>query len=183
MIRLIPIISLVFASTVFGQSPKWIAASELNVGDKMRMADGTSMRIAAIQTAKTNQVVYNFTVDGLHNYSVSVGGILVHNQNCEEILKQTEERITKLRQAIKGLKESIADLQSGDVFRMEKTRLSVQTRIWEKEGLANGRYVDIIEAYKILDDALREGENMLDVALATKKGLLDRSKNPGVGKN
>ncbi len=77
-------------SYLFGQGSQWIRAERLNVGDKIRLADGTSMSIAAIQTVKTNQVVYNFTVDGLHNYHIIKTGVLVHN--CDKIDEVMELR-------------------------------------------------------------------------------------------
>ncbi len=63
------------------QGEGWIAAEDLEVGDMLMTADGTYLPIENIvQYMPENLVrVFNFTVEGTHNYLVTETGILVHN--------------------------------------------------------------------------------------------------------
>jgi hypothetical protein len=59
----------------------WVAASKLEVGDKLLMSSGKIVKVSAIkQESLTKPVkVYNFEVEDWHTYFVSNSGILVHN--------------------------------------------------------------------------------------------------------
>jgi hypothetical protein len=58
----------------------FIPAGDLQPGERLRQADGTSTRVARL-TPRTGPPVpvFNFEVDGQHVYSVGVAGVLVHN--------------------------------------------------------------------------------------------------------
>jgi len=46
------------------------------------MARETAVVLLSVVYTHTRDQVYNFEVEGLHNYYVSTDGILVHNSNC-----------------------------------------------------------------------------------------------------
>jgi RHS repeat-associated protein len=72
---------------LFVKSPSgtgaWIAASRLNVGDAILTRKGTWTKVTAISRLEREETVYNFEVEGNHDYFVGAVGILVHNDLCE----------------------------------------------------------------------------------------------------
>ena len=64
---------------VFGK--EWVAAEDLMVGDKLMNMNGEKVVITDIVYTELDAPVqvYNFTVDGTHNYLITESGILVHN--------------------------------------------------------------------------------------------------------
>ena len=69
----------------------WTNASDLKVGDKVRLEDGTTgivekAKHAALDTSVT---VYNFEVEDFHTYYVSEQKVLVHN-TCAMTAKNTQ---------------------------------------------------------------------------------------------
>lgn len=59
---------------------KWIAASDLQVGDRVLFADGIWHHIEKIETQLKFIPVYNFEVSNNHNYYVGKNSILAHNK-------------------------------------------------------------------------------------------------------
>ncbi|HEY3718478.1 MAG TPA: polymorphic toxin-type HINT domain-containing protein [Jatrophihabitantaceae bacterium] len=59
----------------------WVESSELKVGDKLTERDGHAAVIQKITYSNKPTVVYNFSVEGDHNYYVGESGLLVHNCN------------------------------------------------------------------------------------------------------
>lgn len=57
----------------------WVMSGDLKVGDPLAQRDGSSTTIAAISVKPADTTVYNFTVDGDHNYYVTDAQLLVHN--------------------------------------------------------------------------------------------------------
>jgi RHS repeat-associated protein len=62
----------------------WVCAGDLREGDVLLLREGDSRTtlVASLDFREVETTVYNFEVRGLHNYAVSNGGILVHN-NCD----------------------------------------------------------------------------------------------------
>jgi len=60
----------------------WIEAKDLTKGMLLTTLDGTISPVESISFLEEKVKVYNFEVEGNHNYYVSEKGILVHN-NCE----------------------------------------------------------------------------------------------------
>jgi RHS repeat-associated protein len=60
---------------------EWKTAEELKVGDKVLRPDGNWTRILRIERDNTPTFVYNFEVEGNHNYFVGEVGVLSHNCN------------------------------------------------------------------------------------------------------
>ena len=59
---------------------EWVAAEDLVVGDVIKTVDGQVTITNIVYTQlDTPMQVYNFTVDGTHNYLISESGLLVHN--------------------------------------------------------------------------------------------------------
>ncbi len=58
------------------QGKGWVRADQLRVGDELHAQGGAG--VAAVRFAGRMSVVYNLEVDGLHDYRVGPGGVLVH---------------------------------------------------------------------------------------------------------
>jgi RHS repeat-associated protein len=57
----------------------WTDAGQLRKGDRLLTRDGRHLAITAIGSRATRTIVYNFEVEGDHNYYVSTAQLLVHN--------------------------------------------------------------------------------------------------------
>jgi hypothetical protein len=57
----------------------WVEADELQTGDNVRQADGTTGTVWLKWNVYKNQEMYNLTVDTAHTYFVGEGQWLVHN--------------------------------------------------------------------------------------------------------
>ena len=80
----------------------WTNASDLKVGDKVRLEDGTTGIVEkAKHAALDNPVtVYNFEVEDFHTYYVSEQKVLVHN-TCAATAKNTQV-VKSSNQTLKG---------------------------------------------------------------------------------
>jgi hypothetical protein len=58
---------------------EWVAAGELQVGDAVFRADGTSGIVESLEVVRQAQPMYNLTVDEAHTFFVGIGAWLVHN--------------------------------------------------------------------------------------------------------
>ena len=54
-------------------------AQDLVIGDPLTTFDGSIRHVTGIEIVPEQTTVYNFTVNGNHNYYVSEDGVLVHN--------------------------------------------------------------------------------------------------------
>ncbi|MFZ2165674.1 MAG: Hint domain-containing protein [Propionibacteriaceae bacterium] len=75
----------------------WTPANRLKTGDNLRQSDGRPVRVGSVQATGKTATVYNFEVEGLHNYYVQAGDtwVLVHN-DCTwavDALSQSGARI------------------------------------------------------------------------------------------
>jgi len=57
----------------------WMPASNLIVGDQILTKDGDWRTVLVVAALGPEQTVYNFEVDGNHDYFVGETGLLVHN--------------------------------------------------------------------------------------------------------
>lgn len=57
----------------------WVGASHLQIGDKLKQADGTVGMVADVATIQQAQEMFNLTVDEAHTFYVGAEGWLVHN--------------------------------------------------------------------------------------------------------
>ncbi|GIG65921.1 RHS repeat-associated core domain-containing protein [Phytomonospora endophytica] len=64
----------------------WVDAGELEAGDGLLRRDGDRIEIVAVERLERDApfTVYNFTVDGTHNYYATAVDTLVHNCNAGE---------------------------------------------------------------------------------------------------
>ena len=69
----------------------WKNASDLKVGDKVRLEDGTAGTVEKAKHVALNSpvTVYNFEVEDFHTYYVSEQKVLVHN-TCAATVKNTQ---------------------------------------------------------------------------------------------
>lgn len=61
---------------------EWVTVENLSVGDKLLDMNGNAVEITNIVYTELDEPVqvYNFTVDGAHNYLITDSGLLVHNK-------------------------------------------------------------------------------------------------------
>ena len=64
----------------FYSDGNWIEAGDLTIGDKILHVDGLEHTIETIELSNESVTVYNFEVDGTHNYFAE--GYLVHNKQA-----------------------------------------------------------------------------------------------------
>ena len=64
----------------FYSDGNWIEAGDLSIGDKILHVDGLEHTIETIELSDEPVTVYNFEVDGTHNYFAE--GYLVHNKQA-----------------------------------------------------------------------------------------------------
>nr|WP_281167514.1 polymorphic toxin-type HINT domain-containing protein [Actinopolyspora mortivallis] len=65
---------------------EWVQAQDLQVGDRVRTAEGEQRLVTSIRTWTALQRVHNLTVDDTHTYYVALDGqdeSLVHNSNTQ----------------------------------------------------------------------------------------------------
>ncbi|MBM7846489.1 polymorphic toxin-type HINT domain-containing protein [Herpetosiphon giganteus] len=65
---------------VYGRG--WIDAGKLRVGDRLLGDAGYTIIVVDVGVELQPVMVYNFTVDTLHTYTIGQAGILVHNVGC-----------------------------------------------------------------------------------------------------
>jgi hypothetical protein len=61
---------------------RWVYARDLQIGDVVRSRSFGTQKISALELSQPQTLVYNFLVDGLHNYAVGENEVLVHNTNA-----------------------------------------------------------------------------------------------------
>ncbi|WP_433365244.1 polymorphic toxin-type HINT domain-containing protein [Streptosporangium sp. CA-115845] len=64
---------------------QWIDAADLKTGDSLLTPDGDRLTVVALHRRDAHQRVHNLTVDAVHTYHVTAGGVdlLVHNMNTD----------------------------------------------------------------------------------------------------
>jgi RHS repeat-associated protein len=60
----------------------WVAAKDLKIDNKLFLFDGSTVNIDFLEKYEKSEKVYNFEVEGNHNYFIADQQILVHN-NCD----------------------------------------------------------------------------------------------------
>jgi RHS repeat-associated protein len=63
----------------------WIKAGELQAGDLLLTAKGIWRKVISVTSTEGQQTVYNFTVQGNHDYYIGTSGLLVHNSACTTV--------------------------------------------------------------------------------------------------
>ncbi|WP_124330506.1 polymorphic toxin-type HINT domain-containing protein [Desulfonema ishimotonii] len=99
----------------------WIGARELLPGDEVFTSKGGWLKVTGSTWLSGKQAVYNFEVDGLHNYFVGETGAWVHNESYVKISKEasllrtggndTTVNVKTKAEADKLLKEAFPDYQ------------------------------------------------------------------------
>jgi hypothetical protein len=57
----------------------YVRTDHLDTGDRLLLADGSTITVAGMSKPRGEQLVYNLTVTGPHTYYVATDSILVHN--------------------------------------------------------------------------------------------------------
>ena len=63
---------------------RWVDAGDLDPGDRLLLADGSTAAVSAVGVRVAVMRVHNLTIEGIHTYYVEVAGehVLAHNQSC-----------------------------------------------------------------------------------------------------
>ncbi|WP_046234871.1 polymorphic toxin-type HINT domain-containing protein, partial [Paenibacillus algorifonticola] len=82
----------------------WVLADELEAGDKLQKADGSTLTIDKVEFVELDNTVtvYNFTVADYHTYYVTDLGVWVHNTSCFYINQATSGYSTSKHLPSKG---------------------------------------------------------------------------------
>ena len=76
----------------------WVDAGDLQAGDTLLSADGRRLVVQAAVRSAGPAMVYNFTVDALHTYTVTELRVVVHNtKKCQPITEVLPEDISMVR--------------------------------------------------------------------------------------
>ena len=110
----------------------YVSMSELPVGTIVQTTEGFAT-VTANSTRQTESLIYNFEVEGVHNYYVGDVQVLVHNENCTVAkivarLKQTGKygnkqclefaKALRKRLKAKGINGEIVEINSASGFPM-----------------------------------------------------------------
>jgi hypothetical protein len=77
----------------------FIPASDLQPGERLQLADGTTRAVQTLTKRPGRTTVYNLEVDGEHVYYVGQSGVLVHNTCRSILLGQTMDRVNAVARA------------------------------------------------------------------------------------
>lgn len=83
---------------------KWVASNQISAGDSLTLFGNKKKAVSYCISKDTSVLVYNFTVSRLHNYYVSIYGVLVHN-DCSFSWQKN-----------KGMNDVLSKSIHGDVF-------------------------------------------------------------------
>ena len=163
----------------------WICANELQIGDKLLLANGIAITITAIQVEGLSmpETTYNFEVADSHTYYVSNSKVLVHN-NCS--VKTTNKA------KVHGKAHGSAEHQTRIMQEVEAMQASGKysdiylNKALKTVGLNGSQRPDIIG--KLIDgsfDALEvAGKTQMSTSLAGQqlisKVALMQANNPGL---
>ncbi len=79
---------------------QWVTAQHLKKGDRLRLHNGKELTVEDTERNGSLSTVYNFEVEGHHNYFVGERGILVHNR-CLPLPKELLETHGRLSMEIR----------------------------------------------------------------------------------
>jgi len=71
--------------------PGWFAAGSLQAGDELRTASGAHVMVVGLRHNVGHAVVYTLTVGRDHTFFVGEARVLVHNANCFDIIRYSED--------------------------------------------------------------------------------------------
>ena len=130
----------------------WTNASDLKVGDKVRLEDGTTGIVEkAKHAALDNPVtVYNFEVEDFHTYYVSEQKVLVHN-TCAATAKNTQVAKSS-NQTLKGTSVNSKNIRfsQSSVNNAKEIIESMATKGWD------GDPIDVQANIHLFDEILPE---------------------------
>ena len=147
---------------------KWIDAGDLQVGDDVRRADGSTGEVRSMQVVAQSQRMYNLTVDQAHTFFVGQGQWLVHNAGCS-FLSKTGDDVFKvlsnnqtlttdegLQAGIAFLGEGYKELDAGVFVSADNTRMfrMTDTDILGKHGGGPHFNFEMVKAEKQWDGTL-----------------------------
>ncbi|MEK8127558.1 S8 family serine peptidase [Paenibacillus filicis] len=84
----------------------WVTSSDLQVGDRVLLKDGSTASIDEIEHVYEKVLVYNFTVQDFHTYFIADSGIWVHNTICISLGSYLRESLQRTKAPKKGSSNS-----------------------------------------------------------------------------
>jgi hypothetical protein len=99
---------------------RWIDAEDLQPGDLLLLADGTTTEVDAVAHHTAVLTVHDLTVEGIHTYHVALGDdlALVHNADCDDLEQQARAARDELGDATGSRHATVTgayDPTTGDV--------------------------------------------------------------------
>ncbi|OQW86983.1 MAG: hypothetical protein BWK78_09460 [Thiotrichaceae bacterium IS1] len=102
------------------QGKGWNVAANLKVGEVLRLYNGVTVVIKAVDTSVRSETVYNLSVANFHNYFVGSDGVLVHN-SLKDLLKNGPYKPTQsARRMDLGKVDALAEKMKGGNFDWNK---------------------------------------------------------------
>ena len=124
----------------------WINAGDLRAGDVLLSADGRRLVVQATVRSAGPAMVYNFTVDALHTYTVTELRVVVHNTKKCLSIPEFRAELEKVAQAIsrKSLSNNqrpntvtLFETADGKLYIGQSSKASGQDRLIIKDTLEN----------------------------------------------
>jgi RHS repeat-associated protein len=144
---------------VFIPSRGWVTAEKLQVGDELLGLDGNPVSVRAIAWHDAEIQVYNFQVEGLHNYFAGQIEVLVHNCDFVTLYHATSaEGAANIRNVGVDLKYSREATDFGRGFYLTEDLAQAKSWAFSRHG-NNGA----ILTFRVPRSALAE-LNVLDMA-------------------
>lgn len=151
---------------------RWVDAGDLRVGDVLLLRDGRHSRVDEVLVRQVEQPIYNFQVQGLHNYAVGPHCVLVHNNSF------AEEGLTAYSEVLNGYSILGQQGRIGDTFVKRIVFLAkvgpgtgrgLLNTIEAQAAAAGARYVQII--------GHQVGPRLLSSGIAGKLGWVKTGNN------
>jgi ppGpp synthetase/RelA/SpoT-type nucleotidyltranferase/Flp pilus assembly pilin Flp len=94
----------------------WVAAGELELGERLASADGRALAVASMALRAERATVYNLEVEAFHTYFVGSSGAWVHNdcEPAEDPLRRMLEMSPYLPQGPKPVYGALQGIRNGN---------------------------------------------------------------------
>lgn len=120
-------------------------AEELEVGDNIRKADGSTGEVESIEFEETSQEMYNLTVDEAHTFFVGDGQWLVHNVDCDTVLLLGYDRhLNRFRGKIPGVDILNPEWVTSGLVSEQTLTLGLSWRSQILEAIPNSKGINFI---------------------------------------
>ena len=138
----------------------WMNAGDLQAGDTLLSADGRRLVVQAAVRSSGPAMVYNFTVDALHTYTVTELRVVVHNVDCY-IWEPSNIKNMTARHHVQKMHTNILDHLKSDDLKGAWGDLHGKPVPKPGGGFYN-HLQEVNDALKALTNSMEEFKRMLD---------------------